>query len=198
MKGLLDSPTLYLLLQSMVGAKKARRLCITEFAKPIAGERLFDIGCGPGYVIDYLPAVDYVGTDVDCRYIDYARKRYGSRGEFHCVELTQENAADFGKFDIALLNGVLHHIDDEGVVQLLQVIQSCLNQNGRLITLDGCYYAKMSPISRWMIDNDRGEYVRHEDAYLHLAKTAFTSVTAHHRTDLFSIPYDALVMECRT
>lgn len=197
MKSLLDFPFVYLTLQAAIGAKRARKLCLDEYAHPIAGERVLDVGCGPGFVIDYLPSVDYVGTDIDARYIKHARKTYGDRGQFHEVLLTAENAAEFGKFDLILLNGVVHHIDDQGVRDLLRILASCLSENGRVMTLDGCYSESMSPISRFLISNDRGEHVRRVNEYPDLASGIFSQVTAIHRRDLFRFPYDTLVMVCR-
>ncbi len=197
MKTLLDFPIVYLTLQTAIGAKHARKICLDEYAHPVTGERVLDVGCGPGFVIDYLPPVEYVGTDIDSRYIRHARQKYGDRGQFHEVLLTAENTAEFGTFDLILLNGVVHHIDDAGVRDLFRILASCLRENGRVMTLDGCYSDSMSPISRFLINNDRGEYVRHYSEYPALASGIFSQVTATHRRDLFRFPYDAVVMVCR-
>lgn len=197
MKSLLGIPAVYLTLQALIGAKKARRLCLEQFAKPVAGERVLDVGCGPGFVIDYLPKVEYVGTDLDKRYIDHALKNYGDRGDFHYVELSAQNIESFGKFDLILLNGVLHHIDDAGVSKLLSLLRSSLKDSGRLMTLDGCITKSMSSVSRFLLRHDRGQYVRDEAAYIKIASSVFPQITHFHRTDLFSVPYDALVMVCR-
>lgn len=197
MKSLLDYPLVYLSLQAAIGAKRARKLCLNQFALPLGGERVLDVGCGPGFVIDYLPQVDYVGIDIDRRYIDHAKRHYGDRGEFHCYELTAERARDLGTFDLILLNGVVHHLDDATAVELLGILANSLNTGGRLMTLDGCYMESMSPISRFLLNQDRGDFVRPRKEYENLASGLFAEVDATHRTDLFHIPYDALVMVCR-
>ncbi len=197
LSSLLEIPTVYLSLQALIGAKRARRRCLELFAKPQSGERVLDVGCGPGFVIDYLPKVDYVGTDIDPRYIAHAQQHYGDRGAFHCIELRADNIASFGKFDLILLNGVLHHIDDENAVGLLTLLRDALRPGGRVMTLDGCYVDSMSRLSRFFLDHDRGQFVRDRKQYEALASGIFANVSAHHRTDLFSIPYDALVMLCR-
>jgi len=196
MKSLLEIPALYLSFQALLGAKKARRLCLDQYAKPVEGERVLDVGCGPGFVIDYLPIVRYVGTDIDERYIRHAKQHYGERGDFYCQELHRDNIDSLGKFDLVLLNGLLHHIDDAGVVELLTLLHGCLNPAGRVMTLDGCYVDSMSPVSRFLIRNDRGQHVRVKDEYIRLASTVFQNVQSFHRTDLFSVPYDAMVMVC--
>lgn len=187
----------YLTLQSMIGAKRARKRCLDQFAFPVAGERVLDVGCGPGFVIDYLPPVDYVGTDIDERYIDHARRSYGDRGQFHQMFLTADNASQFGTFDLVLLNGVIHHLSDQEATELLRILAGCLSPGGRLMALDGCYRDGMSSISRFLLDHDRGQFVRRQNAYESLASGIFCYVVATHRTDLFHVPYDALVWVCR-
>lgn len=198
MKWLLNHPSLYLLYQTIVGAKRARRLCIDQYALPIAGERVLDVGCGPGFVVDYLPSVDYVGIDTDERYIRHARRKYGDVAEFHCVELTEKNAHSFGKFDLVMLNGVLHHLDDSQALDLLMLLRNCMTENGRIVTLDGCYREKISPVSRFLLRHDRGEFVRHENEYVGLAKRAFPELDVHLRDDLLFIPYDLIIMVGRS
>ncbi len=198
MKSLLDFPAVYMTLQTAIGAKRARKRCLDEFAFPLRGERVLDVGCGPGFVVDYLPPVDYVGFDIDRRYIDHAQQHYGDRGEFHCMELTAARAAKLGKFDLVLLNGVVHHLDDSTACELLHILASCLTGNGRVMTLDGCYVDSMSAISRFLLNHDRGQFVRRREAYVELASGIFADVVSTHRNDLFHIPYDALVMVCRS
>ncbi len=196
MKWLLNHPSLYMFYQTIIGAKRARRRCVEQYVRPVAGQRVLDVGCGPGYVIEYLPQVDYVGLDIDAQYIEYAQRRYGDAGEFHCVELTDQNADSFGEFDVVMLNGVVHHLDDQQTVDLLKLLRSCLTPGGRVVTLDGCYRDKMSPISRYLLRHDRGEHVRTEDQYVSLAKQAFPELDVHLHDDLFFIPYDLIIMVC--
>lgn len=196
MKFLLNRPSIYLALQSFLGAKAARRICIQEYARPVEGERVLDIGCGPGFAIDYLPRVDFVGVDVDSKYIGYAQRQYGTRGKFYCMEWTPDRAREFQRFDLVMLNGVLHHLDDTMAEALLNCIAGSLRSEGRLLTLDGCWNETMSPISRWLIRNDRGQFVRTPAAYHRLAGQCFSKIELHRRNDLFRFPYDACVMLC--
>jgi hypothetical protein len=49
----------YLVIQKLLAADRPRRVCVGVLA-PRAGERILDIGCGVGHVLDYLPAVGRV------------------------------------------------------------------------------------------------------------------------------------------
>ncbi len=196
MKSLLKHPWCYLLFQTLTGATRSRKWCIDHYARPLAGERVLDVGCGPGFVVDFLPEVDYVGFDIDQAYIQHAESRYGDRAEFHCLEFTEEHADDFGQFDLIMLNGVLHHLDDNSAANLLQLLNRCLAPQGRLMTLDGCFQEVMSPVSRYLLRQDRGDFVRYQEQYEALASSVFPKLEMHLHQDLFYIPYSALVMVC--
>ncbi|MDA9856570.1 class I SAM-dependent methyltransferase [Rubripirellula sp.] len=197
LKAYLQHPGLYLLLQWLTGGMRARRICIADYSRYDIGERVLDVGCGSGYVVKYLPKADYVGTDIEPSYINYAKKAYGGIGDFHLLEINQRTITEFGSFDLILLNGVLHHVNDQVAAQVLSTLGQGLNENGRLLTLDGCYYPDTSMISRAFLNHDRGEYIRSEKEYQELAESAFNQVDLTRRRDLFFIPYDSVVMVCQ-
>lgn len=189
----LASPLLYLGLQRLLGAARARRVCVEEYLHPRDGQRLLDIGCGPGYVLDYLPAMEYVGFDTECHYIDYARRRYGARGMFHCRPYSVEEW--MGRFDRIVLFGLLHHLDDEQARDCLDLCRRSLNPGGKVVTLDGCYRHGQAWLARKLLDWDRGEHVRDEAGYRRLVTDAFSTVVTSVRQDLLLIPSTLLVME---
>jgi 2-polyprenyl-3-methyl-5-hydroxy-6-metoxy-1,4-benzoquinol methylase len=196
MKGPLSFPRLYLFSQAILGAKRARKRCIKEYARPRPGMRVLDIGCGPGYVIEYLPTVFYHGFDTSSGYIAYARRKYGQRGNFHCQRFDASVAKELGFFDLVLMAGLLHHLNDSEAFGLLDITSQSMSPEGRLITLDGCYATGQSRAARFLLDRDRGAHIREEKAYVRLASGIFGRVDAHIREDLFSFPYTALVMIC--
>src|SRR5262245_36600497 len=51
LQGFLRSPRLYIGLQRMLGAERVRQISLERFAKLREGERVLDIGCGPGQVL---------------------------------------------------------------------------------------------------------------------------------------------------
>ncbi len=66
----LESPVVYIALQRALGSDRLRRICLDQFVKLRKGERVLDLGCGPGYILEYMPPVDYVGFDTSCGDID--------------------------------------------------------------------------------------------------------------------------------
>jgi len=120
---------------------RARKRCIQEYAKVQNGMRVLDIGCGPGYVLDYLPRVSYYGFDVSPEYIGYASRKYGARGRFYCRPFDAPIARTLEPFDLILMTGLLHHLEDQEAIELLGLSRQVLTNVGRLVTLDPCYKA---------------------------------------------------------
>ncbi len=187
----------YTSFQRFVGGS-ARTRFVSEFLRPRATDRLLDIGCGPADILDHLPeGIDYVGFDLSGKYIEAARRRYGDRGQFHCQRVGASDVGQFGKFDLVLAHGVLHHLDDAEAGHLFELAAAALAPGGRLVTFDGCYVDRQSPIARRMLAWDRGKFVRQRVEYESLAEQNFVHVEAEVRHDLLRIPYTHLILQCR-
>lgn len=194
---LLDVPRVYSWFANCIGGD-ARSAYTREYVRPVPGQRIVDIGCGPADIVSELPAgVEYVGIDMSPEYIDAARARFGDRASFHCQSISSELGVRLGRFDIAMANGVLHHLDDAQALELLKLARGALAEGGRLVTLDGCYLSDQPAIARLLLKMDRGKHVREPEAYVELARHAFGTVVPHLRQDLLRIPYTHLIMECR-
>lgn len=173
------------------------RTYVSQYVRPEPGQRVLDIGCGPGDILEHLPAVHYTGFDINEQYIAAARKRFGHRGRFFTgdvasVTITEER----GSFDLALATGVLHHLDDQRACSLLRLAHLALRPGGRLITYDGCFVKGQPRLARWVVSKDRGRYVRSPEKYLELVRPFFAQVTATVRHDLLRIPYTHLILAC--
>jgi len=190
----LRSPQMYIGLQRLLGADRLRRICLDEFMKLREGERVLDIGCGPGYILNYMPPVEYVGFDTDPRYIEYAKAHYSDRGRFVCEHFVQDHVAQFQPFDAIMLFGIIHHLDDVVAEDLLGLLAQCLATNGRIVTVDPCFTPDQSRIARFMAESDRGRFVREEPAYRSLVSKQFAQSQAKIVTDGCRIPYTALIM----
>ena len=171
------------------------RIYISDYVKPVAGEKVLDIGCGLGDIMNYLPPVKYLGFDINASYIEAAQKRFGKRGRFFCGDVglaaIDEEA---GTFDLAMATGVLHHLDDGRAARLFELAYKALKPGGRLITYDGCYVAGQPRLARFVVSRDRGEFVRRCEDYERLAAGFFSKVEALVRHDLLRIPYTHLIM----
>ena len=193
---LLTLPTFYRLFDSFVRGD-SWRVYISEYVRPVPGEKVLDIGCGPGDILENLPNVDYLGFDINPKYVEAAQKRYGSRGRFFCgdVGLTAIDQ-EAGSFDLVLATGVLHHLDDDRAVSLFKLARRALKPGGRLVTYDGCFVAGQPRLARFVVSRDRGQYVRKSAEYVKLAVQVFPQVKPFVRHDLLRIPYSHVILQC--
>ena len=194
-RSILAFPTIYRYFSSIVDGH-AWTLHIEKYIRPRDGDRILDIGCGPGDILEFLPSVEYLGFDVSQRYIKKATKRFGNRGLFLCKKLSREIGKELSDFDIILATGILHHLDNDEALKLFELAKSTLKPGGRLITWDGCYAKGQSLAERFILSADRGRYVRTKDEYLALASQIFKNIKAYVRHDLLRIPYTIIIMEC--
>ena len=79
--------------------------------RPMEPLMLLDLGCGPGFLVDYLAAqgrldgVSYRGIDLSPRMIEAAKTRWPDQ-HFACRDILADPLPD-GEFDVILMNGVL-------------------------------------------------------------------------------------------
>jgi SAM-dependent methyltransferase len=155
-----------------------------------------DLGCGPGELLEYLPAdVSYLGVDISPEYVERARQRHGSRARFELADATRFEA-ERGRFDLVLAFGVLHHLDDNQARAMLAGAARALAPSGRAIAVDPALADGQKRAARMIIRRDRGHHVRDADHYARLAMPSFSRVHAVIRHDLLRIPYTHCILEC--
>ena len=175
MTDLLSQVPLYVGLQKAVGADTLRYRCL-DAARIQPGEVVIDVGCGPAYYFERLPKpLTYHGFDTDSTYIEWARKKWGDRGTFHVGIFDTAAAAELPAPDVVLLLGLLHHLSDEESRDLLELCASILAPGGRVVSVDTAFVPDQGRLSRWMSENDRGEFVRYPEQFEALAHPYFES-----------------------
>jgi cyclopropane fatty-acyl-phospholipid synthase-like methyltransferase len=170
---------------------------VDTYVRPNPRDRVLDIGCGPGDLLNFLPDVFYFGFDQDPFYIESAKKRFGNRGTFYCRAVSRDAFPGDSNFDIIIAMGILHHLNDEEARQLFELAHHLLKPDGRLITYDGCYTKDQSGLTRFILGIDRGKHVRDESGYKKLAGPGFSNISTCIRGDLLNIPYTIIIMECK-
>jgi len=196
-KSVLSFSAVYDLFQNLVGASRCRAEFIASYVRARSGDRVLDIGCGTGDILEHLPRVDYYGFDLSEEYIEAAKRRYGNRANFSCENVSLKTLEGLPDFDIVLAVGVLHHLDDQEAVALFNLAKTALKPGARLVTLDPCYAEGQSKIARLIISLDRGQNVRDRNGYERLGKLVFRHVRSNVRDDLLNMPYTHIILECR-
>ena len=191
---------IYDFFQWLMGAKRGRTIFSSQYIKARDGDFVLDIGCGTADIRLYLPDVKYFGFDPNAHYVEAAKKRLSeARKTGTLLHATLDMAAltELPKFDIVLASGVLHHLNDEEVIQLGKLSKSALKKGGRLVTIDPCFVEHQSPIANFLISHDRGQHVRDVNGYQKLMSSVFTYVKCDVRHDFARFPYTHLMMECK-
>jgi cyclopropane fatty-acyl-phospholipid synthase-like methyltransferase len=193
----LSFPRGYEILQTIVGSDSARTRYVKEFVQPFEGASILDIGCGTGKILDYLPkSVEYVGVDLNQKYIAYASEKYKKRARFISADVSDlsEFIPRSEKFDIILATALLHHLDDEEIVALFNNLDSYLKDNGKIVTLDCVYVPDQTWIAKYIISRDRGQNVRTSEGYRKLIPDLFKKVEISILDDMLIIPYSHCIL----
>ena len=125
---LLSNTFLYSFVQRIMSGTSFREKIVKKYIKKDKSTVL-DIGCGPADILDSLPSVKYFGYDINSNYINHAKKKYKDRGKFYCKKFTSADIKKLPKFDHVLLFGILHHLNDDEIKNLMKLLKKILKKN---------------------------------------------------------------------
>jgi len=135
--------------------------------------RILDVGCGPGTNARRFAHADYVGIDINERYLAIARTKYA--GRFVQADLETADLSLLGTFDTILVNSFLHHLPDEAVRRILRQLQKLLDSDGTVHMLELVLPERRS-IATVMARLDRGRFARPLSAWRELFTAHFEPV----------------------
>jgi SAM-dependent methyltransferase len=107
----------------------------------------------------------YVGIDLSPSYIKSARRRYGDR--FVVGDAAARLPEGGAPYDMVLVNSLLHHLDDDAVMRVLDSVTELLAPGGLVHILD-LELPGEGGIARFLAVNDRGNHVRAREHWLAL------------------------------
>lgn len=187
----MERPGVYSAVQRAVGNDRLWTRFVAEAVRPSPGLRLLDVGCGPADVLAYLPAdVAYLGIDLHPPYLAAAARRHPARA-FREVRV---EALDDGPYDLVLLAGVLHHLDDDEARAMARECRRLLAPRGRLLALEPLRRPGRSWLEEQAYAIDRGKFVR---ADYRPFFAGFAQVEATPWERMLRLPYTYVVLEAR-
>jgi SAM-dependent methyltransferase len=136
-------------------------------------QRVLDVACGPGTNTHHFSATDYLGVDVNERYIHSARRRLGRN--FVVADVRDFKANPEDRFDFILVNSFLHHLNTEDSINILAHLRSLLTENGHIHILE-LVLPEGRSVSRALARLDRGKFARPLEEWRNLFDRLFETV----------------------
>ena len=154
------------------GSKYHRAVAIPallDLLVPRPGERILDVGCGPGVLAPYVAdaGAAFTGVDASPKLIAYARRRHGRHGRFIVGDATRLPAiADLRRGGFGAAAFLLSIQDIDPLDRAVSGAAWALAAGGRLVVLmlHPCF--RVPRQSGWGFDEKRALQFRRIDRYL--------------------------------
>ncbi len=151
----LDNPSLFNFVRDMLDGGRIEH--ISRILAGIPHKRVVDIACGTGDVSRAVRAdVEYVGIDISESFIAYAESRYGGPQRKFMVMDVANIRLPRKSFDLAMLVSVIHHFNDQEVIQMF--MQASELTTDYILVIDAI--PRRNLISRLFYALDRGAHFR--------------------------------------
>jgi ubiquinone/menaquinone biosynthesis C-methylase UbiE len=162
-----DHPVLFIFIRGILENDfKAIRATIRQDLKLDGRLRSLDLGCGPGAFSDLFDGHDYVGVDMNARYIEHARRH--RKGTFIAGDARRVELPDAG-FDQILIFGLLHHLPDADVRAVLAEARRLLVPGGRALVIEDIpAVSKLNLVGHLIHAAENGEHIRPPEEYRRL------------------------------
>ena len=130
-----------------------------------------DIGCGTAEFCRMFEPRHYLGIDISPRYLQFARKRNPQ------YSFILASGADLclpsNSFPQALINGVLHHLDERLALTFLHEAHRILKHRGVLLLIEDIEAANSGSVSKLVHRLDMGAHIREVEGYERLLARLF-------------------------
>lgn len=162
-----DHPVLFIFFRRLLENDfKAIRAVIRRHLRTNGGASTLDLGCGPGEFSGMFEGGDYVGADLNSRYVEHARRT--RKGSFlHADARRLELPA--ARFQQVLIFGLLHHLPDEDVRAVLAEACRVLAPGGRILVIEDIpAISRLNLIGHLVHHAENGEHIRPAEEYRRL------------------------------
>jgi SAM-dependent methyltransferase len=171
LSGVMKNTTAYRLWQAPFAEQKLKPILAHNDLTTV--RRVLDVGCGPGTNTPHFSSADYLGVDMNEKYIEYARAKFGRA--FVAADVTSCQVGEGQRFDFILCNSFFHHIDTPGTRRILAHLATLLSDDGYVHVLDLVLPPRPS-IGKLLARLDRGDWPRPLDEWRALFSESFEPV----------------------
>lgn len=167
-----DYPRFFLFCRGLLEANfTVIRKTIREHLGAGSGRRVLDVACGPGAFSDMFSDDTYSGVDLNPKYIRFAKDNH--RGDFSVQDARKLDFPD-GVFDVALVYGLLHHLNDDDVTAVLEGMKRVLRPGGRALFIEDIpTESRLNLIGHLLHWAENGHYIRPAGDYRALLEPMF-------------------------
>lgn len=191
----INNPLIYKIIQGVMSGTSFRNNIIKKNITK-NNLKILDIGCGPAQILEHIPQCDYYGYDIDRRSIQYAKKKYHQKNyHFYCKKFNKTELKKLPKFDFIIFFGILHHLSNKEVHEILKLCKKIMKKNSKLLTEDPIFLKNQNVIAKFLIKKDRGLNVRKKQQYIDLLKKHFKKIK-NEVTHQYFIPYTWFTTIC--
>lgn len=195
---LLGNTLVYKTFKNLVSPPRLVAKTVEEFLQVPDGASVLDLGCGYGDMAHfYANRCRYVGIDSNVAYIREAQRRNSQNdAEFLVGDVSDSKIREKGPFHLVLMTGVLHHLTNDQVVELINGSRHLVTEVGRFVAIEPVFSPDQRLSARLIIAADRGRHVRDMDGYINLLKSGFSNVSAQVVHGRLRIPYSHVILSC--
>lgn len=191
----INNPLIYKIIQGVMSGTSFRNSIIKKNITK-NNLKILDIGCGPAQILEHIPKCDYYGYDIDRRSIQYAKKKYYQKNyHFYCKKFNKTELKKLPKFDFIIFFGILHHLSNKEVYEILKLCKKIMKKNSKLLTEDPILLENQNVFAKFLIKKDRGLNVRDKQEYINLLKKHFKKIK-NKVTHQYFIPYTWFTTVC--
>lgn len=159
----MDNPVLFNAVQFVIaGTQQKTRQLIRDGLRLTSGERLLDVCCGTGEFAD-VALGPYLGIDINEKYTEYASKKYGAGANHPEREFLAEDISSLSfksrglRFPKAMMINSMHHLTGAQNQAVLAAVAEVTTDRFVVIDMDP---TPSNKISKFLAEQDRGEYIR--------------------------------------
>lgn len=161
--GILESSIGYSLWSKPLNGPKIDAIFeMLDFAKQ-KDTTILDIGCGPGSNSAYFTNWDYLGIDLNPAYIKTAQSKFPD-SKFMVADAANLQLGDI-KYDVILINSLMHHLTDEECISLLESCRNCMGNDSVLIAQEPLIPSNGKIIDNLFMKMDRGDHFRQLESW---------------------------------
>lgn len=155
------------------------------------GISILDIGSGTGTISPLFSKCNYVGIDIDGKLIEFSKRNYPFL--FKKMDAQKLNFPD-NSFDMVMVLGVIHHLNDRQSVKVLKNVKRVLKKRGLVLIVEAIPpLSKYNFVGHLLRNLDEGHNIRRLKEYENIFKKFFKINKAYEKRGGF-VDYGVFVL----